>query len=435
MKTRFLKLSGIRTAGQTAVAVAIIAGTANNVFPSVVTGKIVDTEGISTNTTVLFFPLSTPVSSSNRIIITTQKTLATDSNGKFSIWLEPGDYKITAGTNARDSFVISVPEGFSTNDWTTLITSALRYSFPYMPVYEEKRFRGTVNGYASLDAEGRVPRAQIGGGIYSSNAFLRGDGVWTNISASDIGSGQVSEIEFNTLDGIQSSIQSQLNQRILALNGFATNLFINGLTSAAESRFLPCARPTNLIEGSLWCDSYQKCHLMFQNGVVQSPVTTLFSSTNTTTYTNTTVETSIIPTGVGGLLLPANSISPGKSLAIRMRGIYSNPGTTATVVFKFKIGDSVFATPAFGYSTSQVNKPVYVEYNIAFTAVGTNGAYISGGQFGSQTFTYVFGSQTNPQNQTLVLDTTRDNQISITATHSRADVSLTISQLTIQTAF
>lgn len=434
MKINYKKIFG-RRAVATAVTIHLALVLIRNSSAATITGKIVDTEGFPTNATVAFSPLSTPLNSSGRIILTSPKTVIADTNGNFSITLEPGDYKITIGANVRDSFVISVPEGIATNDWTTLITSELTYCFPHSPVYEEKLNRGLANGYASLDSAGRVPLSQLGAGAYSSNTFLRGDGVWTNLSVASLAQGIISDSEFNCLDGVQQNIQEQLNQRLFSYNGVATNLVVHGLVSSAELSFLPGQQPQNPMNTVFWNDQSQKTMLIFQNNGVQSPTLLLFTSTNSVTCTNTTAETVIVPSGIGSLTLPANSIAPGKSILIRWRGIYSSPSLASTVILKFKIGDAIYATPALGYSTSQSNKPVYAECNISFISAGANGACILGGQFGSQTFTYVFCSATNPQNQTIAVDTTRDNQISVTATHSRADVSLTVNQFTVQTAF
>lgn len=434
MKIKYLKFR-LKKGTLSAIIAMVVLGSNTSVMPATITGNIADTSGNPTNSSVLFVPLSTPLNNAGRIILSTEKTAIADANGKFLISLEPGDYKVTIGTNTRDSFVISVPDTSDTNDWTALITGEITYAFPVSPLYEEKRLRGMANGYAALDASGRVPPAQLGDGIHSSAAFLRGDGVWTNISAANIGSGLVSDTEFNFLDGVQQNIQGQLDGRVLSINGFATNLVAKGLSSSAELRFLPAQQPQNPIDVTLWNDLNQKALLLAQNGVLQSSAGFIFTSTNIVTCTNTTTETTVVPSGIGSLTLPANTISPGRTLTIRMRGIYSSPSTTATVIFKFKIGDCVFATPALGYSTSQSNKPVYAECNITFVSTGANGACVFGGQFGSQTFTYVFTSATNPQNNAISIDTTRDNQISVTATHNRADVSLTINQFTIQTAF
>ncbi|MGB9602336.1 MAG: hypothetical protein ACP5MG_13320 [Verrucomicrobiia bacterium] len=400
-----------------------------------VTGRIADATGKPAITNVIFIPLSTPSASGGRVIYSTTAVVETDTNGAFSIALEPGDYRATIGTNAKDSFVLSVPLDNSTNDWLTLISGRLTYSFPYSPVYEEKRLRGATNGYAQLDETGQVPIEQVGRGNVGTNYFLRGTGYWSVILPQDIGSGIISADEYYSLDGVQSPIQAQLDRRARDLDGYATNLFLQNPVISQTYRLIAAEKPAQLLDGETWYDSSQRCRMLYQSGLVQAIETAIFVSTNTFTYTNNIVETEIIPAGIGSRVLPGNFLTSGKCISIRMHGIYSSPGVSATLTLRFKIGDSVFTTPAFGYSTSQANKFIYIDYQLICVAAGTNGSYIASGRFGSQTFTYGFSSATNPQNQTILIDTTRDNTISVTATHSRTDASLTVNQCIIQTIY
>ncbi|MGC8744273.1 MAG: hypothetical protein ACP5T0_10385 [Verrucomicrobiia bacterium] len=434
MRYDILKFSRKRTAAIAGCAAAAAVACCN-AFSATITGKIADSTGKPAMTNIAFVPLSTPSVSGQKIIYSTTIVVQTDTNGSFSLSLEPGDYRASIGTNAADSFVVSVPSDDSTNDWLTLITGSLTYSFPYSPIYEEKRLRGATNGYAQLDESARVPVGQLGRGSAETNYFLRANGYWSQILPQDIGSGIISEEEFYSLDGVQSPVQSQLDRRVRDLNGSATNMFLQNPSFSPAYRLIASEKPSQLLDGQTWYDSSQRCRMLYQSGLIQAVETAIFISTNTITYTNSISETDIIPAGIGSRTLPANFLTPGKSINIRMSGIYSSPGVSATVTLRFKIGDSVFSPPAFGYSTSQANKYVYIEYQLTSVGSGTNGAYIASGKFGSQTFTYGFTTTTNPQNQTILIDTTRDNTISVTAIHSRSDASLTINQSTIQTIY
>lgn len=400
-----------------------------------IVGTVVDTSGNPGITNITFSPLSTPLMNGNKVIYSTAKSVNVDTYGKFAIQLEPGDYRITIGTNSKDSFVISVPADNSTNDWSELISGSLTYSFPFSPVYEDKRMRGVAGGYATLNQNGYVPITQLGGGNGWSNSFLRGDSYWAAVIPQNIGSGLINNEEFNALDGVQSPIQQQLNHRITDLNGFATNLFIVKPNIAGNFRINPSSRPTSLNDGDGWYDSSQHSLMIFQYGLAQAVETAMFVSTNTITYTNATTETSIIPSGIGNLVLPSGFFVPGKTIMIKMRGIYSTPSFVSSIILKFKIGDSALILPSFSYSSTQVNRYIYFDYQLTCISNGTNGTYIAGGLLGSQTFTYGFTSSINPQNQFIYIDTTKDNTIAITATHNRADISLTVNQLTIQTIF
>lgn len=402
------------------------------VLPATITGNVIDIEGNPASTNIIFTPLSTPLSISNKIVYSTVRTLQTDTNGTFSIWLEPGNYKATIGTNWRDSFILSVPAENSTNDWTTLITTSLTYAYPVSPVYEEKRFRGLPNGYASLNGLGLVPQEALGSGTPTTNTFLRGDAQWRVISPSDIGSGSIDTAEFNSLDGISTNIQLQLNQKASNNNATITNLTVQQILRADLFRQNPISSPPAPAEGDTWLDSAYKTRLVYQFGAVQALETVLFSSTNNITVTNTTIETLIVPAGIGTTTLPPNFLQPGKSIIIRARGIFSTPSIASSATFKLKIGNSTLTTSAFTLTSGQQNKFIHIDCQLSCNTAGTNGAVFTGGYIGSQTFTYTFSSATNPQNQTMPVDTTVDNTLAITVILSRTDVSLTINTLTIQ---
>lgn len=72
---------------------------------------------------------------------------------------------------------------------------------------------------------------------------------------------------------------------------------------------------------------------------------TLFIGTADKTVTNTVTETSIVPTGVGSLTLAANYLTVGKTIRMRIGGIYSTPvASTPSVLIKIKLGTTVIAT-------------------------------------------------------------------------------------------
>jgi hypothetical protein len=79
-------------------------------------------------------------------------------------------------------------------------------------------------------------------------------------------------------------------------------------------------------------------HSVKQNGIV-------FSGTADKTVANTTTETSLIPTGVGSVTLPANAFSAGKILKIYLCGRYSTKGTPAgNITVILKLGSTTIVT-------------------------------------------------------------------------------------------
>lgn len=71
----------------------------------------------------------------------------------------------------------------------------------------------------------------------------------------------------------------------------------------------------------------------------------LFSQTNSQTVTNTVTETTILGTGVGSLTLPANFFIAGRTVRLRIGGIYTTPlAATPSIIIKVKYGSTVIAT-------------------------------------------------------------------------------------------
>lgn len=53
-----------------------------------------------------------------------------------------------------------------------------------LTAYQLRSEKGLANGYAALDANARVPTAQLGTGTANAGTYLRGDGSWAPVSGS-----------------------------------------------------------------------------------------------------------------------------------------------------------------------------------------------------------------------------------------------------------
>lgn len=116
-------------------------------------------------------------------------------------------------------------------------------------------------------------------------------------------------------------------------------------TAIASMRTPAGTAPTSPNEGEFWNDSTQKSMIFYASAIKQSMVGTIFTQTADATVTNTVTETSIIGAGVGTLTLPANFFTAGKSIRIRIGGIYSTPlAATPSVIVKIKYGSTVLAS-------------------------------------------------------------------------------------------
>lgn len=137
---------------------------------AVITGNVKDTRLAPAATNVTFTPLSTPLASAPSVIFSAVQSATSDTNGDFALTLAPGNYKVTIGSNANDSFLISVPDGAVTNTWTDLATGTLTYSYPFSPAYVDRIIATTRGDLFVFDGANVV---RLGAGL--AGQFLGSD--------------------------------------------------------------------------------------------------------------------------------------------------------------------------------------------------------------------------------------------------------------------
>lgn len=81
----------------------------------------------------------------------------------------------------------------------------------------------------------------------------------------------------------------------------------------------PLATPTP-VNGSIWSDSSVNAFATRQAGLTENLSGTVFVGTADKTVSNTTTETTILPSGVGTNTIPANFLKPGKTIRLTIRG-------------------------------------------------------------------------------------------------------------------
>lgn len=96
-------------------------------------------------------------------------------------------------------------------------------------------------------------------------------------------------------------------------------------------------------DGAVWNDSTRKALTTYLNVIQQSLVGCIFTQTADKTVTNTTTETSILGTGVGTKTLPANFFVAGKTIRLRVGGVYSTPIGAPSLIIKVKYGSTIIA--------------------------------------------------------------------------------------------
>lgn len=78
--------------------------------------------------------------------------------------------------------------------------------------------------------------------------------------------------------------------------------------------------------------------------IISGGWTRLFTGTSVVTITNSTVETSVIGTGLGSKTIPTAFWTPGAKLYARNLGVYSAAVTPGNLTAKAKLGSTVLAS-------------------------------------------------------------------------------------------
>lgn len=150
----------------------------------------------------------------------------------------------------------------------------------------------------------------------------------------------------------------------------------------------------------------------------------LFTQTADKTVSNTVTETSIIGTGVGSITLPANFFVAGKTIRIKVNGVYSTPAlATPSVTIKIKYGSTAVASVT---TSSLLSGASNLEFdgNVLITGrtTGSSGTVMTGGDI--RYATGVAGtSATDPLNNsgsTTTINTTTSNALDVTVTWDSA---------------
>lgn len=127
-------------------------------------------------------------------------------------------------------------------------------------------------------------------------------------------------------------------------------------TNPTISSLILTAGAGGTTDGQVYNDSTQKSISVYENGIKQILSGVIFTQITDQTVTNTISETTIIGAGVGTTILPANFFIIGKTIRIRVGGIYSTPALGAIVTIKVKYGSTILAnkstTSLFGGASS-----------------------------------------------------------------------------------
>lgn len=149
--------------------------------------------------------------------------------------------------------------------------------------------------------------------------------------------------------------------------------------------------------------------------------TTLATQTGDKTITNTTVETSMFDGIVGSKKIAPNYLHPGKTIRVKLNGIYScNNGVDATV--KVKLGSVTLASSTSSLTQTTTDSLFELEFMFTCRTEGVAGTVIGQGRsivYAGQGFSTATSRALKMMSPATV-DTTIENEIDITYTWGTA---------------
>lgn len=149
----------------------------------------------------------------------------------------------------------------------------------------------------------------------------------------------------------------------------------------------------------------------------RSIFSTLFSGTANQVVSNTTSEMSLMPTGMGQKIIPANTLVQGTTARLIIAGVYSGALVPTTALFKFKINGNVVASgTASALLASASNQGFSYRQTMTCRAAGTTGSLVTVGtmQYANGLMTRANVDLNNIAGYTI--DTTVDNTLDLSVT-------------------
>ena len=242
------------------------------------------------------------------------------------------------------------------------------------------------------------------GGVLTSQSTQRDDhpvvlvGSYNNIVQ------QPATADF-TVTGFSTFFLSNLNLRLVYMNtsAFIITLSHQDAASFASHRMiLPEGLDFRLYPGQVAVLNYDVTTGRWRlNGEMNSSI---FSSITQVDVNNTTVETTILPAGVGTLTLPADFFKVGRSIDIEVFGLLQVI-TAATHTFRVKLGSTVFLSGPLAVTTQSGD--YHLRIRLTCRSVGAAGVIAA----------------------SLVLTTDSTGQVSLVTNDTATTIDTTVSQV------
>lgn len=167
--------------------------------------------------------------------------------------------------------------------------------------------------------------------------------------------------------------------------------------------------------------------LIISSAFGQLSAYSLFSGTADKTVANTVTETSVMPTGVGTVTLPANFLYAGRALALSLRGYYSTAGILPSMTIKVYMGATVIATAtSSALLTSTTNKEFNIVMNFTCRTAGSSGTVMGQGDIRYLTSTAALNQDGLVSTSAATINTTTSQALDVKVTWGTASTSNSI---------
>lgn len=156
----------------------------------------------------------------------------------------------------------------------------------------------------------------------------------------------------------------------------------------------------------------------------------LYSSTSNGEVGNTAVESSLLSTGEGTLIIPADTLVVGSAIRLRVGGYYYSAAADTDILFRMKIDTTTWGSTTVTLPVNQIDRWWTAEANLICRVDGASGLIIGHGQvcYASDADSY---QNVAPLVNTagITVDTTATNAITFSAEWTTADASNSITSM------
>jgi hypothetical protein len=105
-----------------------------------------------------------------------------------------------------------------------------------------------------------------------------------------------------------------------------------------------------------------------------------YNATQNAQVANTTVEGSLVGSGVGERTLRSDIVQPGLRIWTRLRGLLSTGAVPGNLTLRFKLGPTVILSETFLPTAALANRLIAVEFETIVRIAGIGGRVLTAGE-------------------------------------------------------